>query len=193
MARFNDAWKLDIEGHAAFLRMHETLRAEIRKRHDRSVPLADEVLDRWEKAEDLGFGKGCSIYDASLVLGDVTVGENTWVGPFTVLDGRGGLRIGSYCSISTGVQIYSHDTVAWALSGGRAAERRAATSIGDCCYIGPNSIVASGVQIGDHCVVGALSLVKDDVASHTIVGGIPGRVLGRVEIDEKGEVELIYD
>lgn len=193
MARFNDDWKLDVEGHAAFRRMHEALRAEIRKRHDRTVPLGDEVLDRWEKAEDLGFGAGTSIYDASLVLGDVSVGENTWVGPFTVLDGRGGLRIGSYCSISTGVQIYSHDTVAWALSGGRAAERRAATSIGDCCYIGPNSIVASGVQIGDHCVVGALSLVKENVASHTIVGGIPSQVLGRVEIHETGEVELIYD
>ncbi|MHC4512616.1 MAG: acyltransferase [Planctomycetota bacterium] len=193
MAKFNDDWKLRIEGHAAFRKMHETLRAEIRERHDRCVPLADEILDRWEKAEQLGFGAGTSIYDASLVLGDVRIGENTWVGPFTVLDGRGGLRIGSFCSISAGVQIYSHDTVAWALSGGRAAEQRAPTSIGDCCYIGPTTVIASGVEIGDHCVVGALSLVKDNVASYTIVGGVPSRVLGRVEIDESGEVELVYD
>jgi hypothetical protein len=44
----------------------------------------------------------------------------------------GGIAIGHHCSISAGVQIYAHDTVMWALSGGRAAKRTGRVVIGDC-------------------------------------------------------------
>src|SRR5215207_7428676 len=103
--------------------------AEVAARWHRSVPFGDLVVDRWERARAQGFGEGTSIYDSSLVLGDVQVGEQTWIGPFTVLDGSGGLKIGSHCSISAGVQIYTHDTVLWAISGGTAAPQRAPTAI----------------------------------------------------------------
>jgi hypothetical protein len=56
---------------------------------NRSLPIGDYIVDRWDKAKQLGFDKGSSIYDSSVVLGDVKVGENTWIGPFTVLDGIG--------------------------------------------------------------------------------------------------------
>ena len=89
------------------------------RKWNRCLPLGDYIVDRWEKASSLGFGEGTSVYDSSLVLGDVKVGKNTWIGPFTVLDGTGGLEIGDYCSVSAGVQIYSHDTVDWAVTRGR--------------------------------------------------------------------------
>ena len=56
----------------------------------------------------------------------VTVGAGTWIGPNTLLDGTGGLSIGASCSISAGVQIYTHDSVMWALSGGTASVRASA-------------------------------------------------------------------
>jgi NDP-sugar pyrophosphorylase family protein len=77
----------------------------VQLRWNRRLPFADYIVDRWEKAKALGFGEGSSIYDSALVLGDVRVGKNTWIGPFTVLDGPGGLEIGDNCSISAGVQI----------------------------------------------------------------------------------------
>ena len=97
----------------------------------RSLPFADYVVDRWQKAKRLGFGEGSSIYDSSLVLGNVQVGKNTWIGPFTVLDGSGGLEIGDNCSISAGVQIYTHNTVAWATSGGTAPVSRAPVHVSE--------------------------------------------------------------
>ena len=90
----------------------------VQQQWNRSLPFADYIVDRWGKAQSLGFGEGSSIYDSSLVLGDVKVGKNTWIGPFTVLDGAASLVIGDHCSISAGVQIYTHDTVKWAVSGG---------------------------------------------------------------------------
>jgi acetyltransferase-like isoleucine patch superfamily enzyme len=156
-------------------------RREVNAQYKRSLPLADYVVDRWDKARELGFGEGTSIYDSVLVLGDVHVGRDTWIGPFVVLDGSGGLRIGSHCSISAGVQIYTHDTVRWATSGGQAGPERAPTSIGDRCYLGPNTVVAKGVTIGDGCVVGANSLVLHDLPPGSKAYGTPCRVVGRAD------------
>lgn len=152
-------------------------RADVQERFKRTLSFGDYVVDRWEKARALGFGEDASIYDSALVFGDVKVGARTWVGPFVILDGSGGLEIGANCSISAGVQIYSHDTVEWARSGGRAAYEHSATRIGDNCYIGPNAVIAKGVTIGDGCVVGANSVVLRDVPAGAKVAGSPARVI----------------
>lgn len=159
-------------------------RDEVDAQFRRTLPFGDYVVDRWEKARALGFGEGASIYDSALVIGDVSVGEQTWVGPGVVLDGSGGLSIGAWCSISAGVQVYSHDSVAWATSGGKAEVERASTRIGDRCYIGPNSVVGKGVTIGDGCVVGAASVVLSDLPPGSKAAGAPARVIGAVEAGE---------
>ncbi len=161
---------------------------------DRSLPFADAVLDnRWERARRLGFGEGSSIYDTAIVFGEVVVGHQTWIGPGVILDGSGGsLRIGSFCSISAGVHIYTHDTVRWALSGGLAPQHVGPVRIGDCCHIGAQSIVIAGVEIGEKCVVAANSFVNRNVLARTIVGGSPARLLGRV-VGDGVDIELVFD
>jgi acetyltransferase-like isoleucine patch superfamily enzyme len=144
---------------------------------NRSLPLADYIVDRWEKATALGFKEGASIYDSSLVIGDVKVGRHTWVGPFTVLDGSGGLIIGDYCSISAGVQIYTHDTVRWATTRGVESVEYESVRIGSGCYIGPNAIISKGVSLGDDCIIGANSFVNTDVPSGTRAWGVPAKVI----------------
>lgn len=148
----------------------------VQQRWERTLPLAEYVVDRWQKAKALSFGEGTSIYDSSLVLGSVKVGRNVWIGPFTVLDGSGGLMIGDHCSISAGVQIYTHDTVKWATSGGSAPVDRAPVTIGSRCYIGPNAIISKGVTIGDGCVIGANSLVNADVPAEMKAWGTPAKI-----------------
>lgn len=150
---------------------------QMQQRFQRSLSFGDTVVDRWEKARLLGFGEGSSVYDSALVFGDVTVGEHTWIGPFTILDGSGGgLSIGAHCSISAGVQIYTHDTVERSLSGGTAPVTKAPTRIGSNCYIGPNCVIAKGVTIGDGVVIGAGSLVLHDIPAHSKAFGTPCRV-----------------
>ena len=169
----------------------EQLRATMRARWRRDLPL-DEILgDRWARARALGFGEGTSVYESSYVYGDVRVGKGTWIGPHTLLDGSGGLSIGDSCSISAGVQIYTHDTVKWALSGGRAPYERAAVEIGDCCHIGSQVVVLKGVTIGHHSVIGACSLVTDDVPPFTVAFGTPCRPAGRIEIGPDGEINVV--
>jgi acetyltransferase-like isoleucine patch superfamily enzyme len=144
---------------------------------NRSLPFADLLFDRWERAKSLGFGEGSSIYDSSYVFGEVIVGEKTWIGPFSIIDGSGGLKIGSNCSISAGVQIYSHDTVEWAVSGGVAPYAYAPVEIGDHCYLGPNVVISSGVTLGDGCVVGANSFVNKSFPAGSKIAGSPARII----------------
>jgi acetyltransferase-like isoleucine patch superfamily enzyme len=172
--------------------LNEGLRAYYREQFRRALPFADQFVNRWEKARFLGFGEGSSIYDNALVLGDVTVGKSTWIGPGCILDGSGGLVIGSHCSVAAGCQIYTHDSIEWALSGGRRPYVRRPTVIGDACYLAPHVVVAAGVTIGAHCLVGALSLVKGDLPDCSIAAGIPARIVGRVELAEDGTVTLVY-
>ncbi|MBS0272991.1 MAG: acyltransferase [Proteobacteria bacterium] len=158
------------------------LQTEKRDAWRRRVPIGDLLTDRKENAAQLGWGEGTTCYDNVLVLGEVRVGKNTWIGPNVILDGSGGgLEIGDNCSISAGVQIYTHDTVAWATSGGKELPAKAPTKIGSNCYIGPSSIVSKGVTIGDCCIIGALSFVRSDVPSHAKAVGCPARIVQPAE------------
>ena len=178
--------------HKQIIAAHHLLRDDILRKWKRVLPLNEAFGDRWEKARYLGFGKNTSIYDSSFIFGDVKVGENTWIGPFTLLDGSAGLSIGSFCSVSAGVQIYTHDSVAWAISGGKAKYAYAPVAIGDCSYIGPNAVISKGVVIGNHRIVGAGSFVNKNIPSFSAAFGIPVKVVGRVKIDRNGAVTIVY-
>jgi acetyltransferase-like isoleucine patch superfamily enzyme len=168
--------------------VYEFLRARMRLQWHRDLPFEELLFNRWERAKYLGFGEGSSLYHNSYVYGEVKVGKHTWIGPFTLLDGSGGLVIGDYCSISAGVHIYTHDTVRWAVSGGRAQYERAPVQIGDCCYVGSQTVIAKGVTIGEHSIIGACSFVNRSIPPYTVAFGVPCRSAGRVEVDAEGKV-----
>lgn len=148
-----------------------------KKKWNRDLPFGDYISDRWGRAKSLGYGKGTSVYDSCIIIGNVSIGEDTWIGPNTVLDGSGGeLVIGSNCSISAGVQIYTHNTVNWALSGGADAIDTAPVIIGDCCYIGPNVVISMGVCVGSKSIIGANSLVNIDIPQNSKAYGTPCKI-----------------
>lgn len=176
----------------AIKKLHAEADGLFREQFDRSLPLAEELSNRWQRATDLGFGQGTSIYESALVYGRPEIGTDCWIGPFTIIDGSGGLKIGNNCTVSAGTHIYSHDNIAACLTAGKAEIKRSPTSIGNCVYIGPNVVVSRGVKIGNHCLIGAFALVNRDVPDNAIVVGQPARVIGRVEI-VGDEVKLHYD
>ncbi|WP_115120281.1 DapH/DapD/GlmU-related protein [Synechococcus sp. UW105] len=163
-------------------------RDDLNTKIKRTLPFGDYIVNRWEKARLLGFGEGASIYDSSIVLGNVSVGANTWIGPWVLLDGTGSLSIGSHCSIAAGVQIYTHDSVKWATSGGNVEIERAPTTVGSNCYVGPNVIIAKGVSIGDGCIIGANSVVLNDVPNAMKAYGNPCQIVGPVVNDRNSNV-----
>lgn len=160
-----------------------------RERYNRVLPFGEVVVDRWEKARLLGFGENASIYDSAIVYGSVHVGAHSWIGPQVILDGSAApVCIGAWCSISAAVHVYTHDSVAWAVSGGKAAYPSASVHVGDNVYIGPMSIIAKGVTIDEGCIIGAHSFVNSNIPAHSAAWGTPARVMGKVVVrnDEDG-------
>lgn len=155
----------------------------MREKWNRILPSNELLFDRWEKAAMLGAGRNSSIYDSSVIMGDVEIGESVWIGPFTVLEGiNGKIWIGDYCHISSGVQIVTHDSVKYVLTGGKADFSKGDVIIGCNTYIGGLSIISKNTTIGSHCVIGANSLVTRDIPDYSIAFGTPAVVKGRVVI-----------
>lgn len=153
------------------------LAARKKDRFNRRVSIGDLLTERSDNAAACGFGEGATMYDNVLVLGDVSVGRNTWIGPGCILDGSGGgLQIGDWCSISAGAQIYTHHTVNRSISLGEKPIDYAPTRIGHGVYIGPNAIIQMGVTVGDRAVIGANSLVNRDIPPGSKALGSPARI-----------------
>ena len=125
-------------------------------------------------------------HDLCWIVGDPRIGEGTWIGAFTLIDGQGGLEIGRGCNISSGAQILTHSTVQRCISE-RIYDKvdRAATLIEDFVFIGSNAVVLMGCRIGHHSVIAAGAVVLE----HTIVepfslwAGVPARFIRSVQED----------
>lgn len=156
--------------------------------HSEAAGPHPEVADRHPEAagrRDQPAGLPGNRYNPhAWLVGDPQIGEGTWIGAFTVVDGSGGLRIGVGCDVSSGVHIYTHSTVKRCVSA-RAydvVDRRPVT-IGDYVFLGANATVNMGVTIGDHAVVAAGAVVTKDVPAYTVVSGVPARPTARVVVD----------
>jgi acetyltransferase-like isoleucine patch superfamily enzyme len=138
----------------------------------------------WTEDGEISDGAADNSYNATAwIVGSPEIGQGTWIGAFTVIDGSGGLRIGRGCDIGSGAQIYTHSTVRRCVSAREYARvDRAPVTICDYVFIGPGALVMMGVTIGERAVIGAGAVVLRDVPPLTIVVGVPARPIGRVQV-----------
>ena len=128
-------------------------------------------------------GAGARIGTGTVVYGGVDarccrkirIGQNSSIGHHAVLDGRGGLVIGSNVNLSSGVWIWTaeHDVQSPVF-----AARIAPVVIEDYAWIGSRVTVLPGVRLGKGSVVASGAVVTKDVAEFTIVGGVPAKPIG---------------
>lgn len=156
------------------------------------MPTNELLFDRWEKAKYINGGKGSSVYDSSVIMGDVCIGENVWIGPFTLLEAiNGKIVIGDNCNISTGVNIVTHDSSFYVVSGGKAAFKKGDVHIGSNTYIGSMSVIKQNITIGNRCIIGANSFVNKNIPDNSVVVGTPAKIIGKVIID-RDKVDIEY-
>jgi acetyltransferase-like isoleucine patch superfamily enzyme len=115
------------------------------------------------------------------IIGEPVIGKGTWIGPFTVIDGSGGLTIGEGCDIGPGAKIFTHSSARRCLSGREFNEiEREPTVIGDRVFVGSNVVVFAGVTVGDEVIIQPNSVVTADIPARTVVSGNPARPVASV-------------
>lgn len=137
------------------------------------------------------FGKNFSIRDFSIIdsfgsmknaSGYLEVGNNVGISEQCYLGLRGNLIIGNDVIIGPGVKIFTenHSMKLCNLPFRLQEEIRNDVYIGNNVWIGSGVIILPGVSIADNSVVAAGCVVTTDVAEHTIVGGIPSKVIKNI-------------
>ena len=95
-----------------FERYMSSKRDDMREKYNRVLPSGELIFNRFDKGKYLNCGEGTSVYDTSIVMGDVNIGDHVWIGPYTLLDGSSGeLRIGNYVSIDNNINNHSNNMV----------------------------------------------------------------------------------
>ena len=117
----------------------------------------------------------------------IRIGRNSLIGEYTVIRGQGGVAIGDrvYTSPMTQIIAVNHvfdDPNRPFIEQGITAE---GIIIEDDVWLGSGAIVTDGVRIGRGAVVAAGAVVTEDVPPHTVVGGVPARVIREVGHPER--------
>jgi acetyltransferase-like isoleucine patch superfamily enzyme len=120
------------------------------------------------------------------IIGEPVVGEGTWIGAFTLIDGRGGLTIGRGCDISSGAHILTHSS-AWRCVTERAWDRvdERPTVIEDHVFVGENATILMGSRIGHHSIVAAGSVIVEGIVvpPYSLVAGAPARIMRSIRAE----------
>lgn len=122
------------------------------------------------------------------IINDPEIGEGTWIGAFTVIDGIGGLKIGKGCDISCGVHIITHSTVKRCVTERKYNDvEKSETVIEDHVFIGEHATILKGVHIGHHSVIAAGAVVKENtvIPPYSLMTGVPGKIVRNI----KDEIE----
>ena len=171
--------------------LRETLNKHTVSKYKRINPLNENLIDWKEKGRQVSGHDNNTIYESSTIMGDVEMGNNCWIGPFTILDGSGGLNIGDFVTVAAGSMVFTHDTYKYALTGGKSPYEYGSVMIGSNCFVGTHAIVLKGTNIGHHCLIQANSLVSGEFPPYSIIAGSPAVVIGKVRVDGEN-VSLEY-
>lgn len=113
-------------------------------------------------------------------VGDVIIGDHTRIGLHNTIIGP--VDIGNNVNLAQGITVtaLNHN---FSDTNKRIDEQGVSTNpvtIEDDVWVGANAVILPGVTIGEHCVVAAGAIVTKDVPPHSLVAGVPAKVIKKI-------------
>ncbi len=150
----------------------------------RHCKIADTVVFDTEAGGRITIGKetviGHGVYIATYG-GDIEIGENCNVNPYTIIYGHGNTKIGNnvliagHCMIIPNQHKFERIDI--------TIRRQGSTSVGieieDDVWLGHGCSVLDGVRIATGCVIGAGCVVNKSISNNSIAAGVPVKIIGK--------------
>ena len=134
-------------------------------------------------------GRGTFVFKSADVIGDVTIGENCYIGPGARIRGDyGSIRIGSDTAIEENVVIHARPDDITKIDNhvtlGHASIIHNAI-IHDWAVIGMGAIVSDWAEVGKWAVVaeGAVVKNKQKIPDKAVAVGIPAKVVSEISLE----------
>ena len=113
-------------------------------------------------------------------VGDVVIGDHTRIGLHNTIIGP--VEIGNHVNLAQGITVtaLNHN---FSDTNKRIDEQGVSTNpvtIEDDVWVGANAVILPGVTIGEHCVIAAGAVVTKDVPPHSLVAGVPAKVIKQI-------------
>jgi len=123
----------------------------------------------------IGRGSSIHMYARFYDPRNIEIGDDTIIGEFAVLDGRAKLKIGNHVALASEIMVYNseHD-----INDKDFKPINGPVIIEDYVFIGPKVVILPNVTIGKGAVVAAGAVLTKDVPPHTIVAGVPAKIIG---------------
>ena len=124
----------------------------------------------------------------------IKIGRDSLVGEYSVIRGQGGVTVGDRVYTSPGTQIIAvnhvfDDPERPFVEQGITAQ---GIVIEDDVWLGSNCVITDGVRVGKGAVVAAGAVVTKDVPPHTIVAGVPAKVIREIDGSQRVSGEELY-
>ena len=113
-------------------------------------------------------------------VGDVIIGDHTRIGLHNTIIGP--VTIGSHVNLAQGITITALNHNFYD-SEKRIDQQGISTKevvLEDDIWVGANAVILPGVTIGKHAVVAAGAIVTKDVPPHSLVAGVPAKVIRQI-------------
>ena len=113
-------------------------------------------------------------------VGDVMIGDHTRIGLHNTIIGP--VTIGNHVNLAQGITVtaLNHNFSDAEKSIDEQGVNTTPVVIGDDIWIGANAVILPGVTIGSHSVVAAGSVVTKDVPPHSLVAGVPAKIIRQI-------------
>jgi carbonic anhydrase/acetyltransferase-like protein (isoleucine patch superfamily) len=140
-------------------------------------------------------GKNVYVARGAVVLGDVTIGDDSSVWYNAVVRGDiNRIVIGRGTNIQDNAVLHLADELPCLLGDFVTVGHSAivhACSVGNECLIGMGAVVLDGAEIGEQCLIGAKALVKQGmkIPAGSLVLGAPAKIVKELSPEERARLK----
>lgn len=108
-------------------------------------------------------------------------GSNCWLGRNFTIHGNGTVEIGDNCDIAVDVTFLTGRHAEETLACKDNENQVYSISVGEGCWIGAGTTLGQNITIGKGSMIVAGSCVMRNMPENTLVGGVPARVIKKLD------------